>query len=262
MKKEKAPFDDSLERFQTKLQQLKETFENYQIKIETTSSHLKQAEVSLESSHEKEKIIKDNLQKLETERNALLEKESILTQQLRNTLQNLLQYNVYKQSSERQMKHRQLLNEMVKLFPGVRGKLIDLCSPIHKKFEDALGIILGKNTNSIVVERESVARDCIKFLKDKRATPMTFIPLDSIVTKSIPDVVKNLTAHSNSSIRNGIKLSIDVIHMETKDLYPAFLYAMGNSIICDNISLAKLICYEMNIKTKGSFFTLTCSCHY
>lgn len=48
------------------------------------------------------------------------------------------------------------------LLPGVRGRLVDLCRPVEDKYEECLGVVLARHLGSIVVERESVARDCVK----------------------------------------------------------------------------------------------------
>ena len=256
LKLERVPFEEQVNTNKKNIEQMNISLERYQIKQEKTISFLRQAEKALEESIDKECAIKNELQTMETERIRLVERESNLTNQLRTTLQNMLNLNIHKQSFERQKRSRRLINDMIKLFPGVRGKLIDLCRPAHKRFEDALGILLGKNANSVVVERASVAGDCINFLKNQRAPPMTFIPIDSISSKPIPEMVKSLFTHSNPSIRNGLKMAIDVIHMETKDLYPAFMYAIGSAIICDTLDLARKVCYEMKVKTKGRGFFL------
>lgn len=58
------------------------------------------------------------------------------------------------------------------------GRLSDLCSPIHKKFQLAVTKVFGHNMNAIVVTSEKVARDCINFIKTERAERETFLPID------------------------------------------------------------------------------------
>lgn len=60
------------------------------------------------------------------------------------------------------------------------GRVCDLCSPIHKKYQLAVTKVFGHYLNAIVVATEKVARDCIHFMKDERAEPETFLPLDYI----------------------------------------------------------------------------------
>lgn len=58
------------------------------------------------------------------------------------------------------------------------GRLSDLCSPIHKKYQLAVTKVFGRYMNAIVVASEKVARDCINFIKEERAEPETFLPID------------------------------------------------------------------------------------
>lgn len=39
-----------------------------------------------------------------------------------------------KNASARQVRKDELLDSMKKLFPGVYGKLMDLCEPVHKRY--------------------------------------------------------------------------------------------------------------------------------
>lgn len=61
------------------------------------------------------------------------------------------------------------------------GRLSDLCSPTHKKYQLAVTKVFGSNMNAIVVASEKVARDCISFIKGERAEPETLLPVDYLV---------------------------------------------------------------------------------
>lgn len=58
------------------------------------------------------------------------------------------------------------------------GRLLDLCHPIHKKYQLAVTKVFSKYMTAIVVSTEKTARDCIRFLKEERAEPETFLALD------------------------------------------------------------------------------------
>lgn len=55
---------------------------------------------------------------------------------------------------------------------------MDLCSPIHRKYQLAVTKVFGRYMNAIVVATEKVARDCISFVKEERAERETFLPID------------------------------------------------------------------------------------
>lgn len=60
------------------------------------------------------------------------------------------------------------------------GRLCDVCSPIHKKYQLAVTKVFGHFLKAVVVTSEKVARCCITVLKDERAEPETFLPIDYI----------------------------------------------------------------------------------
>lgn len=58
------------------------------------------------------------------------------------------------------------------------GRLLDLCHPIHKKYHLAITKVFSRYMSAIVVATEKTARDCIRYLKEERAEPETFLALD------------------------------------------------------------------------------------
>lgn len=72
------------------------------------------------------------------------------------------------------------------MFPFIfqYGRLSDLCSPIHKKYQLAVTKVFGRYMNAIVVSSEKVARECIGFIKNERAEPETFLPIDYLDVSS------------------------------------------------------------------------------
>uniref|UniRef100_A0A8C5PN20 Structural maintenance of chromosomes protein n=1 Tax=Leptobrachium leishanense TaxID=445787 RepID=A0A8C5PN20_9ANUR len=86
----------------------------------------------------------------------------------------------------RQTMKVEILESMKRLYPdAVFGRLFELCHPIHKKYHLAVTKVFGRYMNAIVVSTEKVARECIKFLKEKRAEPETFLSLDYLVTVAL-----------------------------------------------------------------------------
>ena len=185
-----------------------------------------------------------------------------VTDQLRQVNDRLLNARVEIEHSERELKLRSTVDSMKRIFPGVHGRLIDLCSPVNKKYEQALGILLGRNMDAIVVDQHRVAIDCIKFLKDQRLMSATFIPLDSIKVQggggrntnandegdeSDEDV---MPAQHQGQLPNGCRRAIEVIKYE--DLYErAIVYACGNTVICDTLANARYLCYDLGHKVKA-----------
>ena len=61
---------------------------------------------------------------------------------------------------------------------GVRGRIVDLCKPIQRKYETAVSVVLGRNIDAIVVDEEKTAIDCIEV-----TSPFYFRPIKLDLTK-------------------------------------------------------------------------------
>ena len=48
----------------------------------------------------------------------------------------------------------------------------------------ALTKVLGKNMDAIIVDTENTGKECIQYLKEMRAEPETFLPLNTIKAKA------------------------------------------------------------------------------
>ena len=152
-----------------------------------------------------------------------------------------MQAKVDRRESERSQKFKETLEALKSLFPGVRGKILDLCKPTQRKYDLAVSIIMGKNMDSIVVDNEKTAIECIKYIREKRAGQATFLPLDTISVKP--------TMEKFRSFAKGARLAIDVIHFES-NVEKAVKYVVGNALISDSLEVARHIVYERNQEVK------------
>ena len=64
-------------------------------------------------------------------------------------------------------KKAELLENLKRLYPGVLGRLIDLCEPVQMKYAVSLTKVLGKNMDAIVVDKERTGKDCIQYMKEQ-----------------------------------------------------------------------------------------------
>ena len=94
--------------------------------------------------------------------------------------------------SARDARLREALDSMKRLFPGVYGKVVELCKPVQRKYKVALTVAMGKSMNAIVVEDEATAMECIEYMRQQRAGVATFIPLDSIRVSAIDDRLRSV----------------------------------------------------------------------
>ena len=88
--------------------------------------------------------------------------ESVAKEKLENVHASLLQASVDRRESDREIKLRETIENLRRLFPAVRGRVADLCKPSQRRYETAVSVVLGRNIDSIVVDDERTAMDCIE----------------------------------------------------------------------------------------------------
>lgn len=96
----------------------------------------------------------------ETRRISQLETE--VNEKLHDTLQQLLQFRATKSESDRALRLKENISKLKKVFSGVHGRVFDLCRPSERRFNTAVKIVLGRNTDSIIVDHEETAIRCIE----------------------------------------------------------------------------------------------------
>jgi structural maintenance of chromosome 1 len=144
----------------------------------------------------------------------------------------------HQQASRKEQAAKELVRELKTLFPGVKGRLHELCRPKQKKYETAMGVVLGRHFDSIVTDTEQTANECISHFKSKRAGWMAFIPLDTIQVKAVNANFKGM--------HKGMRLAIDTIEYDSA-YERAILYACGNSMVCDSMDVAKYLCFDRKV---------------
>lgn len=139
-----------------------------------------------------------------------------------------------RRESERDAKLSEAVESLKRLFTGVHGRMTDLCRPIQKKYNLAITVAMGKFMDAVVVEDEHTGKECIKYLKEQRLPPQTFIPLESARVKPIQEKLRTLGGSA--------KLVYDVIQFDPA-LEKAVLYAVGNTLVCDVLEEAKALAW-------------------
>ena len=81
---------------------------------------------------------------------------------------------------EGELKLRDTIETLRAHFPSVRGSLSELCEVQHPKYATAMSVVFGRHIDSVVVNDQKTALECINYLKEQRLGMITFIPLDSI----------------------------------------------------------------------------------
>ena len=231
------------------------TVNSLKSKVETAEFQLRALESDLNSINNRKgevgAIVEQTKKDIEAQKkllNAIISKRlqveqtrTELEEKLQEVLRKLIDADDGRKQSEKEVRIKETIATLKRTYPGVRGRVNELCRPKQKKFTEAVSTVLGRHFDAIVVDNEATARQCIEHLRDQRAGQATFIPLDTIQVKSF-----------NSNIRNERKAraAIDTVDFD-QSVARAIQYACGNAIVCDDLDTAKYLCYEKNIDAKA-----------
>ncbi len=176
------------------------------------------------------------------ERQRIQSREVQVNKSLQECYSKLLAAGHQQRESEKEAKLRETIATLQKIFPGVRGRIVDLCEPTQRKYDTAISIVLGRHSDSIVVDSEKTAISCIEYMRTQRVGQATFIPLDTIQVKPINDRLR--------SIAKGARLAVDIVKYQPH-VQRAIQHACGNALVCDSMAIAREICYERKQEVKA-----------
>ncbi|KAG8438621.1 hypothetical protein GDO86_004980 [Hymenochirus boettgeri] len=159
-----------------------------------------------------------------------------INEQLGNIVQELQNARLDFHEGSRQRRKEEVLESMKRMYPdAVFGRLFELCHPIHKKYQLAITKVFGRYMNSVIVSTEKTARECIRYLREERAEPETFLALDYLDVKPINEKLREL---------KGSKLLIDVVQAATVHLKKVVQFVCGNGLVCETIKEAKHVAFD------------------
>ncbi|EFW14350.1 Structural maintenance of chromosomes protein 1 [Coccidioides posadasii str. Silveira] len=206
--------------------------------LERKSSILETIELTSKDIDQKKK----ELNNLTSERLRAAQMRTELEEKLQVALKKLLEADNGRQQSEKELRTKEMISTLKRIFPGVKGRISELCQPKQKKYAEAVSTVLGRHFDAIVVDNEKTAKECIQHLRDQRAGQATFIPLETIQVKALNSNLKGL--------HRGMRPAIETVDYDNS-VSRAIIYACGNAIVCDDLDTAKYLCYERGIEAKA-----------
>jgi structural maintenance of chromosome 1 len=132
-----------------------------------------------------------------------------------------------------------VIEQLKKKFPGVYGRLIDHCEPVHRKYQLAITKVMGKSMDAIVVDTERTARECIQFMKEQHMPSETFYPLDFIDAPHLDERLREIKEPRNT------KVLFDVIKFNPPQIKKALLFAVGNCLVCETDEDARNLAFSI-----------------
>ncbi|XP_070267386.1 structural maintenance of chromosomes protein 1B isoform X1 [Myotis yumanensis] len=214
---------------QENLRQVKEQIEDHKKRIEKLEEYTKTCTDCLKEKKQQEEILVDEIEKTKSRIAEINEEMSLIRSDLQNA-------GIDTHEGKRQQKRAEILENLKRLYPdAVFGRLLDLCHPIHKKYQLAVTKLFGRYIVAIIVTSEKVARDCIRFLKEERAEPETFLALDYLDIKPINERLREI---------KGCKMVIDVIKTQFPQLKKVIQFVCGNGLVCETVEEARRIAFD------------------
>lgn len=233
-----------------------ETVNSLKSKVETNEWQISSLESDLENTVERKSNIeetigsttedidrkKKELNSLTSERLRVAQMRTELEEKLQVVIKKLIEADDGKKQSEKQLRTKEMISTLKRIFPGVKGRVSELCKPKQKKYAEAVSTVLGRHFDAIVVDNEKTAKECIQHLRDQRAGQATFIPLETIQVKAFNSNLKGM--------HRGMRPAIETVDYDNA-VSRAVTYACGNAIVCDDLATAKYLCYERGVDAKA-----------
>lgn len=125
---------------------------------------------------------------------------------------------------------------------GIHGTIAQL-GHTESKFETAILVSAGNRMQAIVVDDDSVAAECIDYLKKRRAGRATFLPLNKMLVGR-PRGKAILVA------KESVGFAIDLIRFDEK-YRDAFFYVLGDTIVVETLDQARRFMGGVRLVTLG-----------
>ncbi|VDP88080.1 unnamed protein product [Echinostoma caproni] len=226
----KNEIESSMKRKETELNENKKRLQKLQEYIESSNR-------SITEQRETEKAIREEVEQATKRIDEInTELEAVVCQ--------LGEAKVERHESSRAAKKQELIENLKRLFPGVHGRLLEMCQPSHRRYQVAITKVLGKYMDAIVCDSEKTAKECIQYMKDQRIEPETFLPLDFLDVKPIDEKLREISDPPN------VHLVLDVIQCDPAIVKKALTFACGNALVCETVEHARYVAYNMGDRKK------------
>ncbi|KAM9030077.1 structural maintenance of chromosomes protein 1B isoform 2-T2 [Ara ararauna] len=217
------------------IKQTVEQVEEHKRRIEKLEEYAKICTESLAEKKQKEELLTKEIENATVRMAEVNEELNKIVGELQNARMD------YHEGRRQQMR-AEILESLKRLYPdSVFGRLLDLCHPIHKKYQLAVTKVFSKYMTAIVVATEKTAKDCIRFLKQERAEPETFLALDYLDVKPINEKLREI---------KGAKMMVDVVQTPFAPLKKVIQFVSGNGLVCETVKEAKQIAFDGPVRLK------------
>ncbi|CAN6672775.1 structural maintenance of chromosomes protein 1 [Trichomonascus vanleenenianus] len=225
---------ENKEQLVQRLERLRAEYEDQQVRARQLEASI--ADDDSERTTKRQELDQLTRQSQQRERNL-----SELNSKLRKTLEELSDYDADQRETRKERQMREDGAALKRYIPGVYGFVYDLVDAEQDKYRTSIATVMGRNMNAVVVKSFRVATSCIEYLKENRMNVMSFIPLDTVIAKPIRSDYRG--------IAKGARLAIDTVKY-SPEIEAAVQYVCGDTIICDNMEVAKDVRWKKKADVK------------
>ncbi|EFJ43425.1 structural maintenance of chromosomes protein 1 [Volvox carteri f. nagariensis] len=192
--------------------------------LQTQIEQLRNRAAQLRSQAEEVRVRSEASQAELAEANAARQRLQLDQERLERALENI---RMDRNQSRRDREISEMAERLKQRFPGtVYGKLVTLAKPIQSRYQLALSVAMQRDLDSVVVNNEATASQCIQILRDEKKPTMNFLPLDFLKVKPVNERLRQLGP--------GAKLAIDLLDIPDRRMERAFQFALGDTVICED----------------------------
>jgi len=246
--------DKMIEEKQKEVQSLREQQQNLLREKDKIEYQIHTVDEQITKVLELEKVNKDEIEKLKQmkqefkkatlELTQALQEDEALAKQFANAREKMQQAQdelAKLEARQTRLRESSTTNIAIQKVLEEGSKLGDVCGllselgHVDSKYALAMEIAAGPKLKSIVVNDDKTAENCINFLKTKKLGIATFLPINKIRPSPIAPELKSLAKG------NGIHgFAVDLVEHDAK-YKNIFSYVFGNTLIVDNIAVARRI---------------------
>ncbi|CAD7968454.1 unnamed protein product [Amoebophrya sp. A120] len=258
------------------LQRKQADLANLKSRLTTNESQIVQFAEQVESQMEVLENLKASSAQKKTELSAVRQnleekwakEKRTLNEEKRTILDGVQSGTISQRQLEREQRLFNVSKEMTQTIPGVFGRICDLCKPTNKKYRVALNVAIGFYLDAILCDTATTCKKCVMFLKAKHLEPMTFIPLrkedlrgykgdnaslldprimqDPFLKKHVVPALQILSIGGGYKVVPGGSSSsaLGPNGAGRSTFQTAFNYLLSNTIIVENLEVARKVAYE------------------
>ncbi|KAJ1946479.1 Structural maintenance of chromosomes protein 1, partial [Linderina pennispora] len=225
-----------------KLGALRSQLESVEASGHAIQQQQQQAQADLAAVQQEMQQARRSVEAAKSDHERLVQLEVELNEKLSGVLKQLAQARADQRESTREARLRDVISALQRVFSGVHGRLAELVQPTQQRYAIGVATVLGRHVDAIVVDQQATAIECINYMKEQRAGQATFLPLDTLQPQTTNDSLRH--------VHTGARLATDVLKYD-RSVEAAVLHACANALICDNIDVARHVCYERRLEVKA-----------